>query len=295
MDRYCALIADVKGSKSYKEDERLELQLLLRDALSVLNRFYEEGIEKNVVFSGGDEVQGLFRDPLVAFLYFRMLGLILGFDVLRGGLGVGEWSVRVDSQESPGQDGPVYHRARSAIAETKKGRRFDAVIRSDGMPDDALTTLMDHSLSICRMRTATQTETACVVEFFYPLVPECWSERSAFDKSRLLYPLVSLINRRRFASNGRDRKSLADRIGEKDSAKGESGALHPRVLVFGNTRSSMFRIEDDDLVGAAYQLADFSGMSRQGIDRQISNGCISQERNAVAFFAYALSRLARGW
>ena len=291
MERYCALIADVKGSKAYGDEARAALQALMVETLSYLNRFFAEGIVKEVEFSGGDEVQGLFLDPVVAFLYFRMLGLLLGFDVLRGGLGVGNWSVRMDSQGSAGQDGSAYHRARAAISEAKKGRRFDVVIRSEGLDDDALTTLLDHSLGICRMRTGKQTEVACVIELFYPLVPAYWNERKVFSKTLLPDGLHLLENCGSSALRKRSGEGLAARVLGRGVLESPLGSTVPKVFKLDDVGT--FRLTDSGLVGAAYHLRRFSGASRQGIDQQMARGRVPQERNAVSLFASCAMRELR--
>ena len=89
MQYYVALIADIKGSRKYRAEERGYLQDLTNESLLFANELFKEGIEKEVVFSAGDEVQGLFREPATAFLYYRFLCFLLGPGVLRGGLGVG--------------------------------------------------------------------------------------------------------------------------------------------------------------------------------------------------------------
>ena len=105
MQYYVALIADIKGSRKYRAEERGYLQDLTNESLLFANELFKEGIEKEVVFSAGDEVQGLFREPATAFLYYRFLCFLLGPGVLRGGLGVGTWDVRLEEGASTSQDG----------------------------------------------------------------------------------------------------------------------------------------------------------------------------------------------
>ena len=59
MQYYVALIADIKGSRKYRAEERGYLQDLTNESLLFANELFKEGIEKEVVFSAGDEVQGL--------------------------------------------------------------------------------------------------------------------------------------------------------------------------------------------------------------------------------------------
>lgn len=285
MDHYCALVAEVRAARSCGDRDREALQLLIADALPYLNALFEAGIEKDVAFGRADEVQGLFRDPLTAFLYYRMLGFILGFDVLRGGLGVGAWSVRVDSGGSASQDGPAHRNARAALAEAGKGRRFDVAICSGNLFDDMLVTLMDHALSICRMRTAVQNETALAVELLRPLVPSGQEDRPPASAERLSALGLSAL------SGWRDNRGLIGRA----LACGSAGTLFlagkPRVLGRLSGTSSEFELTGSDLVGVSYDLAEIARSARQGIDRHLSQGRVAQERNAVALLAFSLDQL----
>ena len=63
MQYYMALIARTsKGSRKYRAEERGYLQDLTNESLLFANELFKEGIEKEVVFSAGDEVQGLFEN-----------------------------------------------------------------------------------------------------------------------------------------------------------------------------------------------------------------------------------------
>lgn len=289
MQHYAALIADIKRSRKYRTEERAYLQELTSASLSFANELFREGIEKEVVFSAGDEVQGLFREPATAFLYYRLLCFLLGPGVLRGGLGVGTWDVRLERGASTSQDGEAYHYARAAILEAQKKRRFDLVFRSAGFSDEALTVLMDHSLSISKMRTATQNDMALAVELFYPVLIGRVGDRFSSDlksqRGRLLDLRMKDPSRHRAGSELF--KGLLSSIG--DGAYDFWDPVHLEV----GRRAGSFRYLEGDLVGASYALAQYSGMSRQGIDRLLAQGCVVQERNAAALFSFCSMREIR--
>lgn len=286
MQYYVALIADIKGSRKYRAEERGYLQDLTNESLLFANELFKEGIEKEVVFSAGDEVQGLFREPATAFLYYRFLCFLLGPGVLRGGLGVGTWDVRLEEGASTSQDGEAYHYARSAILEAQKRKRFDLVLRSEELPDEVLTTLMDHSLSIGKMRTATRNDMALAVEFFYPVLAawgcDMFSDNLKTRRKNLLELRMVGASRRRAGSDLF--KGLLSSLDD-----GADSFWEPVRLEVGQ-RASSFHYLEGDLVGASYALSQRSGMSRQGIDRLLAQGCVAEERNAAALFSYCSMR-----
>ena len=123
---YSALIMDIKKSKSYDIDTRNEVQEYLAKCIKMLNDAGKEVIVRDVTFSAGDELQGLFQSPLDAVLYWRLLEFMVHPVQLRAGLGIGEWNVRIEGGTSGEQDGPAYHNARYAIKEVYK-KQFQSI------------------------------------------------------------------------------------------------------------------------------------------------------------------------
>ena len=106
---YAALIIDLKKSRSYTKEDRNHIQYYIMDVIHLLNRLYRRELVREVDFSAGDEVQGLFSSPEAAYLYYRMLSMWLHPVEIRAGIGVGGWDVQLDSKGTTGQDGPAYH------------------------------------------------------------------------------------------------------------------------------------------------------------------------------------------
>ncbi len=57
MKKYAALIIDLKKSRSYDQIDRMDIQNHIINIISILNKIFDRGLELNVVFSAGDEVQ----------------------------------------------------------------------------------------------------------------------------------------------------------------------------------------------------------------------------------------------
>lgn len=82
----------MKRSRSYSVEDRNSIQNFIITVIEELNEVFSGSLAKNVEFSGGDEVQGLFLDPEAAYLYFRMFCMLIFPVEIRAGIGVGEWN-----------------------------------------------------------------------------------------------------------------------------------------------------------------------------------------------------------
>lgn len=307
MSHYYVLIVDIKKSRNYDFEERESLQNLISGSLKHLNRLFDAGIVKPVMFSAGDEVQGLFREPTTAYLYYRMLSLLLRPDAIRGGIGAGSWQVRMDDADSTVQDGTAYYHARDAIVEAKANRYYDIVFCSGGPKDEELTVLMDHSMGICTMRTTMQNDTALVIELLFPLVfgqqiqPVKWEEnggsedRPRFTDSDSLREIFELLSQYMDTMPNKPRKPDLVKGILKNHAR-LSSTFPRKVFLDGDApsrRKARFLLRGD-LQGISYELSELSGMTRQGIDRQLAQGRIAQERSAVAVLSLAFAECFSG-
>lgn len=157
MNHYAALMVDIEKSRKYERIERQALQERLLRSLAFLNRLFVPSLSIPVGFSAGDECQGLFHSPAAAYRYFRLLETLHAPVALRMGIGVGDWSLRVEGGPSTEQDGTAYHRARRAIelAEETGGK---AAVLTD-TPADVFTNeflIREHEMRIALTRKQRQ-------------------------------------------------------------------------------------------------------------------------------------------
>lgn len=136
MQNYVSLIMDIEKSRSYNVEDRTELQNYLVYCVERLNEVFRNSIRYEVIFSAGDELQGLFYDTTVAVMYFRLLEMLIKPVKLRAGIGIGEWTIKIENGFSTQQDGPAYHRARQALEEVHKKSFHN--IRICSMQDDIM-------------------------------------------------------------------------------------------------------------------------------------------------------------
>lgn len=295
MLQYTALIVDIKNSKKYEGSIREELQRHIYGSLEYLNSLFVQGIEKPVVFSGGDEVQGLFRDSVTAFLYYRFLNMLLNPITIRGGIGVGDWRVKLEKAESTAQDGPVYHCAREAISQAKSSRYYDLFFSSRRSSDESVTVLMDYPLGVGKMRTTKQNEFALIVEMLLPLVRTGNPNRESQGtiQGNQVDMLESLCRFRRATYQKNNKPSLYEKVVEGGAAERFRWSFDAAAAL------DEWVSSDRGLVSKQVEIAhvptetlvELLGMTKQGVNRQIVESRVVQERNSVAFVFWFMKEM----
>lgn len=169
---YSALIIDIIKSKSYEIDIRNEVQEYLTKCIKLLNFMYREMISCEVTFSAGDELQGLFKNPVAAVLYWRMLNFMVYPVQIRAGIGVGEWNVRIEGGLSTEQDGPAYHNSRYAIEDVYKRQMQSIRINSKSDKDVFANHLLNTSMGYKNGQNYMQNILQLVLELTYPFIEE---------------------------------------------------------------------------------------------------------------------------
>lgn len=166
---YVSLIIDIEKSRNYRNDDRNEIQNYMVYCIDRLNDLFRENMQYTITFSAGDELQGLFYDVTTAVMYFRLLEILVKPVKLRAGIGVGEWTVKINNGLSTQQDGPVYHRARNAIKEVYEKQFHNIRIYSD--KDDVLANhLMNASNTLKNQQIYMQNIVLVILELLSPFV-----------------------------------------------------------------------------------------------------------------------------
>ncbi len=169
MRDYVSLIMDIEKSRTYVTEDRIELQKYMSYCINMLNELFRENIEHDVTFSAGDELQGLFNDTTVAVMYFRLFEILLKPVKIRAGIGVGEWTIKIDNGSSTQQDGPAYHKARQAIEEVYRNTLHNVRICSDR--DDIMANhLINASHTLKNQQIYMQNIALVILELLCPFV-----------------------------------------------------------------------------------------------------------------------------
>jgi len=169
MQRYAALIIDLEKSRSYSIEERVAIQQYFIKSISCLNKIFSKALEKEVEFSAGDEVQGLFRYPEAAYLYLRMLSMIIFPVKIRAGIGMGDWDVKIEDASTTAQDGTVYHNARYAINNVKSATGCSVLFCSGQELDLYVNSLINTSFALTNNLSKYQSELMLLLELLYPI------------------------------------------------------------------------------------------------------------------------------
>jgi SatD family (SatD) len=166
---YAAFIADIVNSKKLSKVNREQLQVFVKACLDILNNIFQPSLEFDVIFSAGDEVQGLFKSPVSAFLYLRLFKMILSPVQIRCGLGVGEWDVRIPNGSSNEQDGSSYHNARAAILNVHNRTDCSVLFNSNNENDIFINTLINASSLFAKKQSPYQNQMLLLTELMMPL------------------------------------------------------------------------------------------------------------------------------
>lgn len=170
---YAALIIDLKHSKKYPYDYRNDIQNYIYNTIKCLNDIFYESLIRKVDFSAGDELQGLFTSPQAAFLYYRMLNIVVSPVNIRAGIGVGSWDVIIDDAGTTAQDGVAYHRARYAIETTEKeAYGYNILFYSGESTDTLINSTINVSSVIIDKNSDRQNFIMLLTELLYPITCE---------------------------------------------------------------------------------------------------------------------------
>lgn len=166
---YAALIIDLKKSRGYTKEDRSYIQYYIMDVIHLLNNLYRRELVREVDFSAGDEVQGLFSSPEAAYLYYRMLSMWLHPVEIRAGIGVGGWDVQLDNKGTTGQDGPAYHNARYAIMNADDSEGYPILFLSNSYSDVTINTIIGGAASIMAKQSVYQNQIMLITEMLFPI------------------------------------------------------------------------------------------------------------------------------
>ena len=294
QDRFSVLMADLRQSRLLSEDSSQAMQEVLLGAIEYLNQFFSSAILLPVVFSAGDEIQGLFESEAAAFLYYRALSIILGSDSVRGGIGVGDWTTRVRDAPSTMQDGSAYHHARAALDDAKKNRDYTLLFDGDHRFHEK-TVLSGYPLSIISSWTSEQARIARYVELCRPLA----LDRRIHIGSELQHARRALLDA--LALRCEAVLHAEDRTGEHQLAgRLESEITAYNLLAYVDVQNIDVTAPHEMLYGTRGRGLDgiskaFEGIvakSRQSVDKSIARARLGQERDATSM---VVSVLRGGW
>lgn len=263
MRNYVSLLMDIEKSRKYEIDERIEIQNHMSYNVELLNDLFKDNMELSVTFSGGDELQGLFKDTTSAILYFRIFELLMKPVNIRAGIGIGAWTVKIKDGLSTQQDGPAYHKARKAIEDVYKSQLQNIRICSEA--DDTMANhLINASMPLKRQQIYKQNIVLFLIELLYPFV----TKRMKLDNYNTIKELITAKFQYRLgtslcSSEERDISSKKLRFCADDVPN-----LNP-IIIDGEL------LELEDLIikkNTATTISEILGSTRQNISSIIKRG-----------------------
>ena len=172
LKKYSVLMVDLKNSRSYDIQDRNNIQNSILSSINILNKIFKNSIEKEVEFSAGDEIQGLFISSQSAYLYYRLFSMLIFPIQIHTGIGFGTWDIRVENESSTAQDGTVYHNARKAIDEAKKSLEYSVLFYSKSKNDIIVNSLINSNNLLTIKQSKYQNKLMLLAEILYPIASE---------------------------------------------------------------------------------------------------------------------------
>ena len=252
LKKYSVLMVDLKNSRSYDIQDRNNIQNSILSSINILNKIFKNSIEKEVEFSAGDEIQGLFVSPKSAYLYYRLFSTIIFPIEIHSGIGFGTWDIKVDSASSTAQDGTVYHYARKAIDEAKKSLEYSVLFYSKSKNDIIVNSLINASTLLSSKQSEYQNKLMLLAEILYPIASEDIIE---YKKLKELLKFIQFEKKENLTID--IDYPIISRQSEKES----------------------FYITKGKKRGLSTQISKLLGVSRQSIEKAVKTGNIYELRN----------------
>ena len=252
MKRYSALMIDLKNSRSYSIQDRNSIQNSILNNINILNKIFKNSIEKEVEFSAGDEIQGLFLSSQAAYLYYRLFSMLIFPVEIHCGISLGTWDIKVESASSTAQDGTVYHYARKAIDEAKKSLEYSVLFYSKNKNDIILNSLINSNNLLAEKQSKYQNNLMLLAEILYPIV----------------------------SGDMIDYKELKELLKFIQFEKKENLIIDIKYPIISiQLEKESFYVTEGKKRGLSTQISKLLGVSRQSVEKAIKTGNIYELRN----------------
>ena len=252
MKNYSVLMIDLKNSRSYSIQDRNNLQNSILNSIKILNKAFKNSIKKEVEFSAGDEIQGLFTSPHSAYLYYRLFSIIIFPIEIHSGIGYGTWDIVMDNESSTAQDGTVYHYARNAIDEAKKSLEYSVLFYSKNKNDIIINSLINSNNLLAEKQSKYQNNLMLLAEILYPIVS---GDMIEYKELKELLKFIQFEKKENLIIDI-EYPIISTQI-EKES----------------------FYITEGKKRGLSTQISKLLGVSRQSVEKAIKTGNIYELRN----------------
>lgn len=270
--KYASIMIDVVSSRSY--DNRDEIQVFLKEIVNYLNIVFHKSTKKPLMFSAGDEIQGLFHHPLAAYICARFFMMICSPIKIRVGIGYGELAFDNELWDSSELDGTVYHYARYAIESFSGKNSFGMRIHAKDKYDKYLNCLLYSSQIIQKQQSLHAQDVKLIAELLYPIYDEKIMNLYLDYKDELLRIL-------KLRSNILSNTTVA--ITSRGNVKAKINVFNLRIKTLDISIHNI--ISNSDLLidntwrkGMSTMISEIMGTTRQNIDQHIRLGKVEENR-----------------
>lgn len=264
-----ALMIDLKKSRAIDQQRRQEIQYFLIQVSETLNQMFRPSILKELRFTNGDEVQGLFKRKSDAYNCLRLFRRVVFPLEIHAGIGIGDWTTVVPEYDTSYQDGSAYHNARKAIETAKREKDYIALLCSKSDNDLLWNTMMNAGFSLMEENTGFQNDLAVYFECIYPV----YTRGSDIPSNPImLHELVTAKNEIPKFSKGKSIKGNTINLNTILDGKANTGAKKSSSIPY------QMIYEYAHPYRSASILAEAVGAKRQAIDRSLKASNVYAER-----------------
>ena len=264
LKKYSVLMVDLKNSRSYDIQDRNNIQNSILSSINILNKIFKNSIEKEVKFSAGDEIQGLFISPQSAYLYYRLFSMLIFPIQIHTGIGFGTWDIRVENESSTAQDGTVYHNARKAIDEAKKSLEYSVLFYSKSKNDIIVNSLINSNNLLTIKQSKYQNNLMLLAEILYPITN---GDIIEYEKLKELLKFIQFEKKENLIID----------------------IEYP--IISTQLEKQSFYITEGKKRGLSTQISKLLGVSRQSVEKSIKIGDIYELRNLTIAVLKAMDNI----
>lgn len=270
MKKYTVIIIDLIKSRSYSVADRNTVQKLIVKAIGALNEVFSGSLARDVEFSAGDEIQGLFLSPESAYLYLRLFCMLISPVEVRAGIGVGEWNIKISNASTTAQDGPAYYNARKAIDNVKDALGYSALLYSGDKNDLIINALLNSAFVLTGNHSVYQNELMLLTELIYPID---YHQAIDYDKINRIFKLVTLKKHSYYTFYKKSKSVKKHPFYEIEYMKLKSFPIDAAI------DDSNFYVSSGKKRGMTVYLSEILDISRQSVEKTFKAASIYEARN----------------
>ena len=275
MSQQTALIADIIQSR--KSEERYGIQKKIIQIIDFLNKAFEDKLVKKVEISSGDSFQGLFDSPGTAFLYIRMIQMLIYPTKIRAGIGTLDY---MDKDYGTNLlDGEAYHNAKNAIdiiSASRKEAVYFNIKSSNHVLANSINTMLDMYYKLRQIFGVNSLRISLVNELLNPMSINGeinYLERTSDKEIDLINDIIKNSFIRRSVKNINEINALSILIVKETEPF--------KIIENSNNKGKNASSADFVLRGIQDDVANVIGTSRQNVQKYYSKG-VADERAYTA-------------